>query len=402
MSNLKIAGQSAPKTESFKAILVKNITSPEEKKNGSSSYFVLIPIREIIGINTIENPRFSYSDEKSTKKATTSSHKKMRESLRESPDRFVQRHSGFEVVCDDLKIDNPKNFGISTLTLYNASLINGAQSEGIINEFYKELKADDLDYSDYDIHVRVIITVEMNSEERLAISEAKNDHLNVHDVSKMGIRSIYFDEMSKNFVKAKLGELAKSENAPGLPPQRVLQVTRAMMPEDLRSAYQIIDLKPQISYSSAGAVLKEYKNIVDEERNTIQTHNKFESTLVRFYETFAPTAWKEYLDWSSDLDWRQFIKKTDNSGKLGKYSEKDKKFELAFGVLIPVLYGLTNFIVEDPKNNCWNFNISNTFDKQKYMSLVFAEFKAHDFDPQRFGKDRSVYQSLWISTLSNK
>ena len=107
MDTLKSAGQSASKTETFKALLIKQITSPEEKKNNAQSYIAIIPIRDVLGINTEENPRFAYTDDASAKKKTAV-HNIIEESLGESPDRFIQRHRGFEVVCDEIKIDNPK------------------------------------------------------------------------------------------------------------------------------------------------------------------------------------------------------------------------------------------------------------------------------------------------------
>ena len=400
MDTLQSAGQSASKTETFKALLIKQITSPEEKKNNAQSYIAIIPIRDVLGINTEENPRFAYTDDASAKKKTAV-HNIIEESLGESPDRFIQRHSGFEVVCDEIKIDNPKNFGISSVTLFNASLINGAQSQGIIDNVLSEISKDDFDYSDYEVHVRILITVEKNQEERLNISDAKNNHLKVHDVSRMSSRN-YFSIIDTNMQKYGHERLMEAENDHGISPPKVLQVTRAMIPEDLREG--AIEKKIVISYSSSNSVLKEYKEIWDTSKETRLKENKhFESDLLRFYETFSPIAWELYESWSHDIEWKKYWKRSDKSKRLGKYNENKNTFELAFGVLIPTLYGLSNFITENPTTNSWDFKLSSKFDKSDYMKTVFDEFKTvYDYNPQDFGKDRSVYFKLWMYTSKKK
>ena len=195
--------------------------------------------------------------------------------------------------------------------------------------------------------------------------------------------------------------LMQSENDYGISPPKVLQVTRAMIPEDLRE--DAIEKKVVISYSSSNSVLKEYKEIWDTAKETrLKVNKHFESDLLRFYETFSPQAWELFESWSHDIDWKKYWKRSDKSKRLGKYNEKNNTFELAFGVLIPTLYGLSNFITENPKTNTWDFKLSSKFDKNDYMKTVFDEFKSYDYNPQDFGKDRSVYFKLWIYTSKKK
>ena len=50
MSNNINADQTANKTEKLTAVVVKNTTSPEEKKNGSMHYTIVCSLKEILNL----------------------------------------------------------------------------------------------------------------------------------------------------------------------------------------------------------------------------------------------------------------------------------------------------------------------------------------------------------------
>ena len=131
MSNVTVADQTAKKTEKLTSILVKNTTSPEEKNNGSMHYTIVCSIAEILKLNVFENLRIAYSSE-DTKKRITPRHKEISASFEDAPDRFIQRHSGFTVICNEIKVSSPQEYGINIVTLENASLINGAQTQDLL------------------------------------------------------------------------------------------------------------------------------------------------------------------------------------------------------------------------------------------------------------------------------
>ena len=134
MSNNINADQTANKTEKLTAVVVKNTTSPEEKKNGSMHYTIVCSLKEILNFNVFENLRVAYTSDESIKRITPK-HKEIYQSFEDAPNRFIQRHSGFTVICNDIKVSSPQEYGINTVTLDNASLINGAQTQDLLKNF---------------------------------------------------------------------------------------------------------------------------------------------------------------------------------------------------------------------------------------------------------------------------
>ena len=115
-----------------------------------------------------ENLRIYFGEDDSVKNRTPI-HKEIFRSFEEDPQRFVQKNSGFTVVCNSLTNDNAGEFGLSNVTLKNASLINGAQSQGELKKFFDDGHTDQ---EHHDADVRVEVIVETNAEARIDIANA--------------------------------------------------------------------------------------------------------------------------------------------------------------------------------------------------------------------------------------
>ena len=77
--------------------------------------------------------------------------------------------------------------------------------------------------------------------------------------------------------------------------------------------------------------------------------------------TIAPIAWNEFLQWTNDQTWYKYWRKSENAGRIGRYSKKDKTFTLSWALYVP-LYGLKDFVVEDSKG--WSI---------KYLTLLIKK-----------------------------
>ena len=135
---------------------VNETTSPEEKRNNAMHYTVTCPMKEVLGFNLDNNLRDFYGSDDSCKNKT-SVHKEIKASFEENPTRFIQRNSGFTVVCSGIEVPQKDEFGVKNITLTNPSLINGAQTQGMLKEISKEYGGE-LDKT----NVRVEIIVEKN------------------------------------------------------------------------------------------------------------------------------------------------------------------------------------------------------------------------------------------------
>ena len=393
MSNNINADQTANnQTEKLTAVVVKNTTSPEEKKNGSMHYTIVCALKEILNLNVFENLRIAYTSEESIKRITPK-HKEIYQSFEDAPDRFIQRHSGFTVICNDIKVSSPQEYGINTVTLDNASLINGAQTQDLLKnllEDYEGIEAYE------NVNIRVEVLVEKAQDERIEIAIARNTSTNVSNLSIMG-KKRYFDplEIGVTNILGNDHRLQKSETDDGIPTQTLLQTLRTMIPKEIRDEYPSLKDSPVKSYSGKAMVLNEYKDMVDAEANGRVKNSRFESSVLNYYRSFAGYAWKEYGKWSSDKDWIPLWKKSENYKKIGKYNQKDDSFDLTWAILCPLLYGLQHFLYEE-KSGSWKIKYSNSFDKKAYMNYVLDRFKDSGFEPQTFAKDRAYYQDLYI------
>ena len=392
MSNNINADQTANKTEKLTAVVVKNTTSPEEKKNGSMHYTIVCSLKEILNLNVFENLRIAYTSDESIKRITPK-HKEIYQSFEDAPDRFIQRHSGFTVICNEIKVSSPQEYGINTVTLDNASLINGAQTQDLLKNLLEDYEGVEA-YEN--VNIRVEVLVEKAQDERIEIAIARNTSTNVSNLSIMG-KKRYFDPLESG-VKNILGNdyrLQKSETDDGIPTQTLLQTLRTMTPKEIRDEYKSLKDSPVKSYSGKAMVLNEYKDMVDAEADGRVKNSRFESSVLNYYRSFAGYAWIEYGKWSSDKDWIPLWKKSDNYKKIGKYNQKDDSFDLTWAILCPLLYGLQHFLYEE-KSGSWKIKYSNSFDKKAYMNYVLDRFKDSGFEPQTFAKDRAYYQDLYI------
>lgn len=392
MSNNINADQTANKTEKLTAVVVKNTTSPEEKKNGSMHYTIVCSLKEILNLNVFENLRIAYTSDESIKRITPK-HKEIYQSFEDAPDRFIQRHSGFTVICNEIKVSSPQEYGINTVTLDNASLINGAQTQDLLKNLLEDYEGVEA-YEN--VNIRVEVLVEKAQDERIEIAIARNTSTNVSNLSIMG-KKRYFDplEIGVTNILGNDHRLQKSETDDGIPTQTLLQTLRTMTPREIRDEYKSLKDSPVKSYSGKAMVLNEYKDMVDAEANGRVKNSRFESSVLNYYRSFAGYAWIEYGKWSSDKDWIPLWKKSDNYKKIGKYNQKDDSFDLTWAILCPLLYGLQHFLYEE-KSGSWKIKYSNSFDKKAYMNYVLDRFKDSGFEPQTFAKDRAYYQDLYI------
>lgn len=392
MSNNINADQTANKTEKLTAVVVKNTTSPEEKKNGSMHYTIVCSLKEILNLNVFENLRIAYTSDESIKRITPK-HKEIYQSFEDAPDRFIQRHSGFTVICNEIKVSSPQEYGINTVTMDNASLINGAQTQDLLKNLLEDYEGIE---SYENVNIRVEVLVEKAHDERIEIAIARNTSTNVSNLSIMG-KKRYFDplEIGVTNILGNDHRLQKSETDDGIPTQTLLQTLRTMTPKEIRDEYKSLKNSPVKSYSGKAMVLNEYKDMVDAEADGRFKNPRFESSVLNYYRSFAGYAWIEYGKWSSDKDWIPLWKKSDNYKKIGKYNQKDDSFDLTWAILCPLLYGLQHFLYEE-KSGSWKIKYSNSFDKKAYMNYVLDRFKDSGFEPQTFAKDRAYYQDLYI------
>ena len=388
MANNQSASSNANNNDSDKVIFINatrinNTTSPEEKNHGSMHYTVTCPIKEILNpeLGLDNNLRDDYGSEDSIKNPTAV-HREIRASFEEIPSRFIQRNSGFTVVCSAIEVPQTKEFGINKITLTNASIINGAQTKGILKNIQRDYE------NQFDnVNVRVEILVEKNALEVTEIAKARNTSTNVSVLSRMGAEGKFKTLQENMFDKfgEKDGKIQISETDMAIPTQTLLQVIKAMTPSDFEDQYKKSVLKPSAvtSYSSKAGVTSEFRRLTDDPK-------KYEDIL-NYFHTFSGNAWEEYLSWTSDKLWLKHIEKIPT---IGKYNKEKDEVSMQWGIICPTLYGLKSFLVESTGK--WAIKYPENFDKKAYIHEIIEMFKETEIGTnlQTFGKSRSVYERL--------
>ena len=109
---------------------IRNLTSPDEKKNGTRTFFANLPASEILKLNTDGNLRDYIPAHPGKKRNST--HKAIADTILNRPDRFITMNSGFTISALDVEVDDNKKIAI----LKGGTIINGAQSQGELRRFF--------------------------------------------------------------------------------------------------------------------------------------------------------------------------------------------------------------------------------------------------------------------------
>ena len=201
------AQQPARASTRLNYITIRNITTPEEAANEAATYSVVLDAREILKIGTENNLRSYIPAHNLNKRSMV--HRAIADTIRNKPDRFSQYNSGFLIGASRSKIDDNGKI----IELFDASVNNGAQSQGEINFYYDECERSGEEPNQFTI--RAEISVEPDSGTRTEIAIARNTATKIQDISSAGAQG-YFDELARAFtvVYPKL-RLAKSETDVG-------------------------------------------------------------------------------------------------------------------------------------------------------------------------------------------
>ena len=190
-----IKGKHAPSCVQLSYQLVRNTTSPDEKSIGVQSYVANATAAEILKLETKANLR-SYLGEYNPRKRNRV-HLAMRRTMEAQPERFIIRNSGFVITATDVSIDD----NAKVLKLTDASLINGAQSQGEIRAFLADLVDPDnpSEPQEAPFHVRLTIIVDPDSAEVAETAIARNIATPIKSLTEANARG-QLNELAKSIL----------------------------------------------------------------------------------------------------------------------------------------------------------------------------------------------------------
>lgn len=369
----------------FKVNCIKNITNSQDEENGRRVYVGHTLIPAIIGLSTDENVRdFLLDAEGRKKRKSTQVHRAIADTLVNNSENFSVLNSGLVIIARACNM-NPGEKGV--VYLKKPSIINGAQTQGIIKNFIKD-NEERIDFSTWECFIKFELVVTDDEDLIAEISIARNYQNEVKPISIVGRRG-YLDELEKSLKDSNAyAKLQKSEtdfSDDYLPSERLIQVITALVPEELW-------LKPSDgnkvhTYSQKAKCLRDFQELFKKANNFQGPEYEKYKALYQFYLDIAPQAWDLYMKWKN----HQGFKGT----KLRSLKREGSDImEIPDGIIFPILASFSAFASK--QNNKWRINIPQEFDERDFIheSVKVAYMEMADSDPQKMGKNKSCYSSL--------
>ena len=379
-------GARSPENVQLSYQLIRNVTSPEEKGAGIQTYIANVPAFEIDKLDTRDNLR-DYIAEHSARKRN-SVHRAIEATIKNEPDRFINRNSGVTIACAEVELDDNKK----VIDLKDASLINGAQTQGEIRRYLKEFLDFDADEVAIEtpFHIRVEINVDPSHPSVIETAIARNTSTAVASISQAGARGHLADLQASVAKGHNSAKIRKSETDQGvLETLQILQYTRLLMPSSLSGT------------DSAAEKLRAYKN-------RAQCLSDFSEWYVRkdvdpdskakyeFAVQFAPQAIREFDYWQTHPSWNghQIWELTKKGGRAVR-RKAGQIVWVSPGIVFPVVSGLSAFVTQDPKKG-WLIKKPEIFDPDEMIKRAVEQFRAHNSNSMDMGRSEATYDALRI------
>lgn len=384
-------GISAPKKEQIKFQLIRNTTSPDEKDVGVTSYVLNVPCAEVLRLGTDDNLR-SYIPDHSGKRNRV--HQAIQGTIETTPKRFIVRNGGLVVTCAAAEIDD----GAKTATLVDASVINGAQTQGEIRRHIEEYTNPDepagKDFNDF--FVRIELIVDPDKSEVIETAIARNTATPVKDLTQVGGRG-RLDELEDSLraVHPEL-KLQKSETETGYDTRFLLQLTRLLMPTNVSgSAFAAEKLR---AYKNPAQCLTDFSNWFEAKANDTSAKDKYDFTI-----QMAPTAYDLYNRWVANPAWNKMKiwEITKKGGRACKRDSNGRITWLAPGIMFPLIGALSEFVALG-KDGKYFLDVPSVFNEDKMIERATKIFRNHESDPMAMGRSEDAYDALRFYTETVK
>lgn len=380
-------GAHTPASVQLQYQLLRNTTSPDEGITGVKSFVANLPAFEILKLGTKENLR-SYIAEYNAKKRNRV-HDAIQNTIQTEPMRFITRNSGFVIGAVDIEVDDGKKL----LKLKDASILNGAQSQGEIRRWAAEVYGDELP-SDPDaspFYVRAEIIVDADPSEVVETAIARNTATPVKSISQAGARG-HLEELEASIKKRRPDiKIRKSETDENVyDTRKILQYTRLLMPTDV--AQNDSPAERLRAYKNPEQCLTDFSDWYEAKNTDPGARRKYDFTV-----QIAPYAIEEYEYWERHDAWNghNIWEETKKGGRACRRDKSSKIVWVSPGLVFPILGAVSEF-VEEASPGKWAIAKPSIFKPGEMVATAVAQFRGHDSDPMQMGRSSSAYDALRI------
>lgn len=365
---------------------LRSVNSPEDTEAGRRRYCGVAPASSFFKIDTEENVRaYLGRDEGGSKRKSTKVNMAIRKTLAEERENFTLLNSGLVIVAHEAKVDD--NSKPPKVALYSPSIINGAQTQGVLKDFFTE-NPEDTEYPS--VNFELIVT---DDEELIGdISIARNYQNEVSDLSifgRLGRFSALQEAMQENDPSILLRTSETDYGEEFLDTEKLIQVLTAVAPTEipLPSAEKRKIKTPETiyrvyAYRHRSRCLSDFAVVMDKAKEWPAAH--------QFFLDVAVPAWKLYCRFKSEQAFSrlQCVKGEELNGRKRVNSDG-----VPDGIVFPMLSALSRFMHQQkghwrlaiPQNFPWN-----TF----FQAAILQETGAAKNNPQSMGKNADCYIAL--------
>lgn len=394
MSNIS-SREGDPSQSVFPYFNVRNITGPEDKSAGRTIYVGKAPAESILPLSVDENVR-EYLLVGRKRRVPSQVHRAIEETLYNRPEDFSVLNGGVTIVARACTVNDKKN----QLILTDASIINGAQTQGVLKEFFDanvQQPLFDLDpTSNAFVQYEIIVT---DDEELIAnVSIARNFQNDVKPISIIGQLG-YLDDLQVSFQKDHPSlDLQKSETdfpydeSAFIDTARLLQVIAALVPEELW--VKPGEFNKVYTYSQKTKCLKEFQTNYEIAVKIPQhaDHEKYER-LYQFYLDVAGQAWELHERWKTHPGFK-------GTGLRSIRRDRREILEVPDGIVFPILASLSVFAEQTPSG--WQINVPS-IDNELIQNAKNVYMDMARSNPNVMGKSKACYSSLMqLTTVIKK
>jgi hypothetical protein len=377
---------------------LRTVTAPEDQDAGRKRYCGIVPATELLKVPTDENVRgYLGEDADGQRRKSTLVNMAIRNTLAENRDLFPLLNAGAVVVARKAEVEDSKR----QLILHRASIINGAQTQGVLEEFFENSPDQDGCPS---VNLELIVT---DDEELIAdISIARNFQNRVADLSIYG-RQKLFDELEaaiqRHDPSAKLRKTETNFGVDYLDTEKLIQVLTALAPQDVRlpSAEARKVKTPETvyrvyAYRHRSRCLKDYATVMDDPANWQDAHDLFLD--------LAWSAWELYKKLRKEQAFSS-LHKVQGESVSGKKVVSPEG--VPDGIVFPMLSALSQFVRRT--RGGWRIEVPKTFPWKTLFNQAMVQVKTTaGHNPQTMGKNADCYVALhgaiemYFAVMSNE
>jgi AIPR protein len=378
----------APELFDLHYATIKTVVSDEDKAEGRNRYCGIAKANALFGLNWEENVR-SYlgEDSEGNKRKSTLVNRKIRETVDENRSLFPMLNTGIVIVARRAQITDEKR----TAKLSDASIINGAQTSGVLRDYFNEHREDG-EYPSVNFELIVCEDEDLIAE----ISIARNFQNKVADLSIYGRKEL-FDPIEAALKRHDRSiTLRKSETDFGdefLDTEKLIQSITALMPNSILvpSAKSRNAKTPETeyrvyAYRHRARCLKDYATVME---SRLEKDKEWQAAA-SFYVQMAWDAWSIYKELKKEQSF-SYLKKV--QGEMIDNRKLVSPDGVPDGIVFPMLSALSRFVAQGQDG--WKLNIPPTFPWPVFFQMTANLFKnTADHNPNTMGKHADCYISL--------